>query len=196
MNDVISLLAVQGPALVFVVTLVTRLGAPLPAVPFLVVAGGLTVGGQVSFVALTVAAVLGNILGDGAWFIAGRLWGYRVMRVLCRISLSADSCVKRSESIIGRWGGLSLLASKFVPGVSVVAPPMAGALRMSNIRFLCYETLGALVWTLGFLMLGRAFHTAGANWPFLLTERLPSPAVCTETCLSLTRVQGGFDTSL
>ena len=160
MNDFISLLAVQGPALVFVVTLATRLGAPLPAVPFLVIAGGLTVGGQVSIVALTVAGVLGNIVGDGAWFIAGRRWGYRVMRVLCRISLSADSCVKRSESIIGRWGGLSLLASKFLPGVSVVAPAMAGALRMSNIRFLWYETVGALVWTLGFLMVGRIFHAA------------------------------------
>ena len=52
------------------------LGAPVPAVPFLVVAGGLTVGGQLSFVAVVLAAVLGNILGDGVWFLAGRRWGY------------------------------------------------------------------------------------------------------------------------
>jgi membrane protein DedA with SNARE-associated domain/rhodanese-related sulfurtransferase len=132
----------------------------VPAVPFLIVAGGLTVGGQVSFVAVTLSAVLGNILGDGVWFLAGRRWGYRVMRLLCRISLSADSCVRRSESILGRWGGLSLIAAKFVPGVSVVAPPMAGALGMSNVRFLSYETVAALIWTLGFLLLGRVFHAA------------------------------------
>jgi len=160
MNDFVSLLASQGAALVFVATLATRLGAPVPAVPFLIVAGGLTVGGQVSFLAVTVAAVLGNILGDGVWFLAGRRWGYRVMRLLCRISLSADSCVRRSESILGRWGGLSLIAAKFVPGVSVVAPPMAGALGMSNVRFLSYETVAALIWTLGFLILGRIFHEA------------------------------------
>jgi membrane protein DedA with SNARE-associated domain/rhodanese-related sulfurtransferase len=160
MHDFVSLLAAQGATLVFAATAATRLGAPVPAVPFLVVAGGLTVGGQVSFVAVTLSAVLGNILGDGVWFLAGRRWGYRVMRLLCQISLSADSCVKRSESIIGRWGGLSLLAAKFVPGVSTVAPPMAGALGMSNVRFLWYETLGALIWTLGFLMLGRIFHAA------------------------------------
>lgn len=160
MNDLVALLSAQGAAVVFLATLATRLGAPVPAAPFLVVAGGLAVGGQLSFIAVLLAAVLGNILGDGAWFLAGRRWGYRVMRFLCRISLSADTCVRRSESILGRWGGLSLIAAKFVPGVSVVAPPMAGALGMSNTRFLTYETLAALIWSLGFLALGGLFHAA------------------------------------
>jgi len=160
MNDFVALLAAHGPLVVFVATLATRLGAPVPAVPFLIVAGGLSVGGQVSFVAVVIAAVVGNILGDGVWFLAGRVWGYRVMRLLCRISLSADSCVKRSESILGRWGGVSLIVAKFVPGVSVVAPPMAGALGMSNARFLSYETVAALIWTLGFLIVGRIFNAA------------------------------------
>lgn len=160
MNDFVALLASQGALLVFAATLATRLGAPVPAVPFLIVAGGLTVGGQLSFIAVVLAAVLGNILGDGAWFLAGRRWGYRVMRLLCRISLSPDSCVRRSESILGRWGGWSLIAAKFVPGVSVVAPPMAGALGMSNLRFLAYETVAALIWTLLCLFVGRIFHAA------------------------------------
>ncbi|MDR6858213.1 VTT domain-containing protein [Variovorax guangxiensis] len=160
MNDLVALLSAQGAAVVFLATLATRLGAPVPAAPFLIVAGGLAVGGQLSFIAVLLAAVLGNILGDGAWFLAGRRWGYRVMRFLCRISLSADTCVRRSESILGRWGGLSLIAAKFVPGVSVVAPPMAGALGMSNTRFMAYETLAALIWSLGFLALGGLFHGA------------------------------------
>lgn len=160
MNDLIALLSAQGAAVVFLATLATRLGAPVPAAPFLVVAGGLAVDGQLSFIAVMLAAVLGNILGDGAWFLAGRRWGYRVMRFLCRVSLSADTCVRRSESILGRWGGLSLIAAKFVPGVSVVAPPMAGALGMSNARFMAYETLAALIWSLGFLALGGLFHAA------------------------------------
>ncbi|OUM00247.1 VTT domain-containing protein [Variovorax sp. JS1663] len=160
MNDLIALLSAQGAVVVFLATAATRLGAPVPAAPFLVVAGGLAAGGQLSFGVVLLAAVLGNIVGDGAWFLAGRRWGYRVMRFLCRISLSADTCVRRSESILGRWGGLSLIAAKFVPGVSVVAPPMAGALGMSNTRFIAYETLAALIWSLGFLGLGAMFHAA------------------------------------
>lgn len=161
MNDLVSLLATQGPAVVFLVTLAARLGAPVPAVPFLVVAGGLAVGGTALNAAAVIAAsLLGNLLGDGAWFLAGRRWGYGVMRLLCRVSLSADTCVSRSEAILGRWGGLSLIAAKYVPGVSVVAPPMAGAVGMSNARFLAYETIGALIWTLGYLLLGAVFHAA------------------------------------
>jgi membrane protein DedA with SNARE-associated domain/rhodanese-related sulfurtransferase len=161
MNDLISLAATQGPAVVFLVTLAARLGAPVPAVPFLVVAGGLAMGGTpLNAAAIVVASLLGNLLGDGAWFLAGRRWGYGVMRLLCRVSLSADTCVSRSEAILGRWGGLSLIAAKYVPGVSVVAPPMAGALGMSNTRFLAFETAGALVWTLGYLLLGAVFHAA------------------------------------
>lgn len=161
MNDLVSLLATQGPAVVFLVTLAARLGAPVPAVPFLVVAGGLAVGGTALNAAAVIAAsLLGNLLGDGAWFLAGRRWGYGVMRLLCRVSLSADTCVSRSEAILGRWGGLSLIAAKYVPGVSVVAPPMAGAVGMSNARFLAYETVGALIWTLGYLLLGAVFHAA------------------------------------
>ena len=160
MDDLVALLVSHGAAVVFLATLAARLGAPVPAVPFLIVAGGLSMGGGISFGVVAAAAVVANILGDGAWFLAGRRWGYRVMRLLCRISLSADTCVQRSESILGRWGGLSLIAAKFVPGVSVVAPPMAGALGMSNARFLSYETAGALIWTVGFLLLGCVFHSA------------------------------------
>ena len=116
-------------AVVFVATLAARLGAPVPAVPFLIVAGALSVGGRCRSPARCWRGLAGNLIGDAAWFLAGRRWGYGVMRLLCRISLSADSCVQRSESFLGRWGGVSLIAAKFVPGVSVVAPPMAGALK-------------------------------------------------------------------
>lgn len=163
MNDFVTLLMSHGVAVVFIATLAARLGAPVPAAPFLIVAGALSVGGQVSFAGAVAAALAGNLIGDAAWFLAGRRWGYRVLRLLCRISLSADSCVQRSESFLGRWGGASLIVAKFVPGVSVVAPPMAGALHMSNTRFLAYETLAALIWTLAFLLLGRVFHTAIAD---------------------------------
>jgi membrane protein DedA with SNARE-associated domain/rhodanese-related sulfurtransferase len=170
MDGFISLLASQGSLLVFLITLASRLGAPVPAVPFLIIAGGLTVGGQVSFCVVVLGAVFGNIIGDGVWFLAGRRWGYQVLRLLCRISLSQDSCVRRSESIIGRWGGWSLIAAKFVPGVSVVAAPMAGALGMSNLRFMAYETAAALIWTLGFLLVGRIFHSAIQDVVNLLSE--------------------------
>jgi len=157
MSPLIALVVAHGTLLVFAATLAARIGAPVPAAPFLVIAGGLAVGGQISWVAALAAAIVANILGDGLWFWAGRSYGYRVLKLLCRISLSPDSCVRQSEAFILRWGGSSLIAAKFVPGVSVVAPPMAGALGMSLGAFLGFETLAAAVWASLFLGIGWIF---------------------------------------
>jgi membrane protein DedA with SNARE-associated domain/rhodanese-related sulfurtransferase len=157
MSQITSLLIAQGTPIVFAATLAVRIGVPVPAAPFLVVAGGLAAMGQLSWVAALLAAVVASNLGDGLWFWAGRRHGYKVLKLLCRISLSPDSCVRESEAIILRWGGLSLIAAKFVPGVSVVAPPMAGALGMSLLAFLGFDTLAGAIWAGLFLAIGWVF---------------------------------------
>lgn len=158
MMQLMSLMVANAVAVVFFASFAARLGLPVPAGPLLVMAGALGAAGHISLVSALATAVVANILGDGIWFYAGRRYGYRFMRLLCRISMSPDSCVRRSESLITRWGGLSLLAAKFVPGVSVVAPPMAGALGMSSWRFLAFETAAAACWAIVFLGLGYVFR--------------------------------------
>ncbi|MGE5115137.1 MAG: rhodanese-like domain-containing protein [Betaproteobacteria bacterium] len=157
MRDLIALLVDHGVLIVFLVTLAARIGVPVPASPLLVVAGGMVVADRMSLAATVAASVLANVLGDGAWFQAGRRWGHRVMRLLCRISLSPDSCVRQSESLIARWGGSSLVAAKFLPGISVVAAPMAGALAMPVPRFLAYAVVAGAIWTGLYLALGAVF---------------------------------------
>ncbi|MGJ7522611.1 VTT domain-containing protein [Variovorax sp. LT1P1] len=159
MQELLSLATERGVAVVFLATLAARLGAPIPASAVLVVAGGLAAMGQIPLWSTVLGALLGNLLGDAAWFYAGRRFGHRIMRLLCKVSLSPDTCVRQSESLITRWGGMSLIAAKFVPGVSVVAPPMAGALHMSTARFVGFDTLAALLWSAAFLIPGWLFST-------------------------------------
>ena len=159
METLIALMVDHAVAVVFVTTFAARVGLPVPAAPVLVVAGGIAaIAEPVLLFAMVGAALVANVLGDAIWFYTGRIYGYHFMRLLCKISISPDSCVRRSESLITRWGGLSLVAAKFVPGVSVVAPPMAGALGMSSWRFLAFEILAALLWAGVFLALGWLFR--------------------------------------
>ena len=158
MNTLLGLLVQHGVSLVFVVTLAARIGAPLPAAPLLVVTGSLVVQQVLGLPAVLLASLLANLLGDAMWFAAGRRYGARVLSLLCRISLSPDSCVRQSESLIVRWGGSALVAAKFVPGVSVVAAPMAGAVGMSLARFVVFALAGGTAWTLLFLGLGALFN--------------------------------------
>lgn len=154
MRTLVELLIQHGTLLVFLVTFAARVGLPVPAAPLLVVAGGLAANGELSAPGLLAATLLANLLGDAVWFQAGRAYGHRVLKLLCRISLSPDSCVRQSESMIARWGGSSLLAAKFLPGISVVAAPMAGALGMPWLRFLSFDLAAGALWSGVFLGLG------------------------------------------
>ncbi len=146
MQQLTALLVQYGLVFVFANVFLEQAGAPVPAVPTLMVAGALAVGGGPSLAAIIGVAVLGALLGDVIWYAAGRIYGMRVLQLLCRISISPDSCVRQTETRFVRWGPVSLVIAKFVPGFSTVAPPLAGALRIKCGRFLFYSALGAALW--------------------------------------------------
>lgn len=155
-HEIIVLLTQYGVLLVFVNVLVEQAGLPVPAVPTLVVAGALAGGGLLSLPGVLAAAWLACLLADGAWFFAGRRYGAGVMRTLCRVSLSPDTCVKQSELRFQRWRGRVLLVAKFVPGLSTVAPPLVGALGLRPAVFLLMDGLGSLIWVAAAVGLGYA----------------------------------------
>lgn len=138
---------------VFTNVLLQQLGLPVPAVPTLLVAGSLAAGsGQAG--AMLAAAVCASVVADGVWYLAGRVFGYRVLAGLCRLSMNPDSCVTQTEVRFVRWGVWSLVVAKFVPGFSTVAPPIAGALRMPLPGFLLAAGAGAALWAGGAIAAG------------------------------------------
>jgi len=175
MEQLTGLLAQYGLALVFANVLLTQLGAPVPAIPTLIVAGALAQDGQLSAAAALVVAVAASLAGDLPWFAAGRAYGHRVLGALCRIAIEPDSCVKQTEDRFGRWGASSLMFAKFVPGFATVAPPIAGALRLGLTPFLAYSAVGAALWAGAALAAGMIFH-AQVDWLLDWIESMGSGA--------------------
>ena len=149
-----------GLPLVFVIVLLEQLGAPIPAIPVLVVAGALSMDHDFSAWQVLLVAIVASLIADTVWFLLGRSQGNRILKLLCRISLSPDSCVRQTESVFERWGMPSLLVAKFIPGFSTVAPPMAGATKAGIDEFLLYDTGGALLWAGSGVVVGVIFHRA------------------------------------
>lgn len=114
---------------VFLNVLLQQIGLPVPAVPTLLLAGSLAAStgslGQV-----LAAAVAASVVADWLWYWSGKMFGYRVLAGLCKLSINPSSCVSQTEARFIRWGVSSLVVAKFIPGFSTVAPPIAGALRM------------------------------------------------------------------
>jgi membrane protein DedA with SNARE-associated domain len=158
MQQLTALLVQYGLFLVFANVFLEQAGAPVPAVPTLMVAGALAAGDGTSLAAIIAVACLGSLLGDSIWYIAGRFYGMRVLQLLCRISISPDSCVRQTENRFTQWGPVSLVIAKFVPGFSTVAPPLAGAMRVKCGRFLAYSAIGAALWAGLAAGAGMLFH--------------------------------------
>lgn len=130
---------------VFVNVLLQQLGLPLPVVPTLLIAGSLApAAGGLGPTLL--AAVAASVVADWLWYWLGRRYGYRIMAVLCKLSINPSSCVSQTEARFIRWGVWSLLVAKFIPGFSTVAPPIAGALHMRQPGFLAAAAAGAGLW--------------------------------------------------
>ena len=158
-HDIILLIAQYGLLLVFVNVLIEQAGVPVPAVPTLIVAGAMAANGKLPLAGVVLAALLASLFSDLLWYWAGRRFGTRVMRTICRISLSPDSCVKQSELRFQRWRGRVLLIAKFVPGLSTVAPPLVGAMGLRLPTFVLLDGLGTLLWAGVAIGLGYRFAT-------------------------------------
>lgn len=149
-----------GLGLVLLNVFVEQAGVPVPAYPTLIVAGAFLAQDAGSTVALLAVAVLAAVLADTLWYLAGRRYGLGVLRTLCKVSLSPDSCVAQTESIFARWGAASMLFAKFIPGFASVATAMAGAVGLRYWKFLLFDALGALLWAGVAVALGWIFRDA------------------------------------
>jgi len=160
MNHLLDLLQHYGLAFVFINVLALQAGLPVPAYPTLIVTGALAARGNYSLAALLATAVGASLIADLAWYSVGRRVGGPVLRTLCRISLSPDSCVRQTESIFTRWGAQSLMVAKFIPGFASVATAMAGVLRVPLWRFVPADAIGAMLWSGVAITLGYIFRDA------------------------------------
>ena len=157
MKELIAFLVQHGYLILFVWVLGERIGIPVPSAPLLLAAGAMAGEGLLKFPFVLSVAVLACLVSDTLWFLIGRYRGGSVLSLLCRITLTPDSCVRRAEDLFFRHGSGALVMAKFVPGLTNVAPALAGIFHMSFFRFLFFGGFGALLWVGSFAGLGVLF---------------------------------------
>jgi membrane protein DedA with SNARE-associated domain/rhodanese-related sulfurtransferase len=158
-HDLASSIGQYGVGIVVVNVLLDQMGLPIPAIPTLIVAGAIAANGQMPLPALFAWSVLACLAADCGWYLVGQQYGIRVLKTLCKISLEPDSCVSQTQTRFERWGINSLVFAKFVPGLAIIAPPMAGAMRVGWLRFVLLSTCGAILWVGSGLVAGMLFKT-------------------------------------
>lgn len=162
------ILLTYGYLLLFAWVLIEQLGVPLPATPVLIAAGALSAQRQISFGEAFMVSLIACLAADSAWYFIGQRYGNFVLRLLCRMSLEPTVCVQRTRASFGRTRRSTLLYAKFVPGLAILAAPVAGQSGISYGSFLLFDAVGAAIWIGALLAGGRIFADALHRDPTLM----------------------------
>jgi membrane protein DedA with SNARE-associated domain/rhodanese-related sulfurtransferase len=157
MKETLEFLVRHGYLVLFAWVLAEQAGLPVPSAPLLLAAGALAGKHRMNLLEVAALPLLAVGICDALWYQLGRRRGVKVLKLLCRISLEPDSCVRRTQVSFERNGPWALVFAKFIPGLNAMAPPLAGIIRMPWQRFLLFDGLGASFWAGSYIGTGFVF---------------------------------------
>jgi membrane protein DedA with SNARE-associated domain/rhodanese-related sulfurtransferase len=140
---------------IFVCVFLEQIGVPIPAFPALLGAGALVAAGELNLPACLAVALSAALMADGIWYGIGWSRGSKVMNLMCKLSWRPDTCVSKTKNAFSALGVNTLLFAKFVPGLSTLAPPLAGITQVPLLKFVLYDSAGILIWALVPLVAGK-----------------------------------------
>ena len=155
--DLGGLIAGHVYLLALLIVFLAGLGIPIPASLPLLALGAAAHAGGLSLLWVLPSIALAAACGDTLLYLGGRYTGWWLLAGLCRLTTNPEGCIFRSANYFYQRGAKTLLFAKFVPGLGVMAPPLAGSLNMRVSRFLRLDVAGALIYTGTWLLVGYLF---------------------------------------
>jgi membrane-associated protein len=130
----------------------------LPGDSLLFVGGAAAAGGLLDVWLLLVVIILGAVIGDTVNYWIGNYVGLRLFLEKFP-TLVRKEYIDRTYGFYEKYGGATIFVARFVPLVRTFAPFLAGVGSMQYRRFLLYNILGGVCWTLVLVMAGYYFGT-------------------------------------
>jgi membrane-associated protein len=125
----------------------------LPGDSLLFITGAAAATGLLNIQALIAVFILGAVLGDSASYWIGNYLGLKVF--LCRFpTLVKQEYIDQAYRYFEKYGSVTIFIARFVPLVRSFAPFLAGVGSMDYRRFLAYNILGGIAWTLAIVLAG------------------------------------------
>jgi len=138
-------LLVFGEAALFI-------GFVLPGETAVIVAGVIASQGRVNIGLLCVLVVVAAIVGDSVGYAIGREYGDSLLRL--PIIRHRRVALERALDGLHRRGPFYVFVGRFTAFLRAVMPGLAGMSRLHYRRFFIANSLGGLVWGIGFTLLG------------------------------------------
>ncbi|MDQ6650413.1 MAG: DedA family protein [Actinomycetota bacterium] len=134
-------------------------GFVLPGETAVILGGVLANQHAASLTGMATVVVLAAVLGDSTGYEVGRRYGARLVRL--PLIRSRKRSIDRAERFLREKGGRAVFLGRFTAFLRAVTPALAGLSRLPYRRFLPFNAAGALVWGVGFTLVG---YLAGAGY--------------------------------
>jgi membrane protein DedA with SNARE-associated domain len=151
---------------VFLGAVVDAIGIPFPGRLMLITVGSvisMAVDTGTSATLAIALATIGTVVGDHVWYAVGHFKGRRLFELYCRLIRLPECRIKVADRVLRRFGGLALVIARLAAALRLVLVPLAVSRGMSYRRFLLYDTIGAFLWSAGFVWLGWIAGAVGAR---------------------------------
>jgi membrane-associated protein len=152
--DAISQTGAFAPAILFFATFVEYVFPPFPGDLLVVLGAWYAVQGQLSWWATFASVTAGGIAGAWIDHRIGAALGRRLARRAAQRSALREERLARFEASYRRWGGLLLVANRFLPGVRAFVFLAAGASGIPLRKVLLLGGLSAALWNAALLAAG------------------------------------------
>ena len=134
----------------------------LPGDSLLFVVGAMCGVGLMSYplsVGLLLAAA---VMGNQSNYALGRYFGPRVFQWE-NSKFFNKAAFNRAHDFYERYGGITIVAARFMPFVRTFAPFVAGVAKMNRAKFTFFDVTGGALWVVGIITVGYFF----GNFPFV-----------------------------
>lgn len=160
MTNLLASISHHGYLFLAVVCFAEAIGLPVPAALAILTAGAVAAYGDLHLYFVVGLGALTMVVGDLILYFMGRVSGWALLGLLCRLSANPETCILRSAEYFYRRGKQTLLFAKFIPGINTMSPPLAGSMKMRPGDFLQYDALGAIFYVGAYAAAGYLFSDA------------------------------------
>ena len=158
LSELGAALSGHGDRVIALNVFLQQIGVPWPAEPTLMVAGSLAARGHLRVAGIVGAALTATLVADLTWYVVGRRFGARALRFVLRASSAPEKNLLRTERLFARWGPAAFALAKFIPGVPMVGPVLAGGLGTTLLVFVFFDVFAMALWASTFTFIGMVFH--------------------------------------
>jgi membrane protein DedA with SNARE-associated domain len=159
LNAAILIDVIGYPAAALAVVIET-MGVPFPGDPMLFAIAAWTGTGHRGLLWMVALGFLGADLGAGFGYLAGRHGGRPVVERFGSTLRIRPDHLARAELFFARHGDRAVLVYRFIPGLRMWCPLLAGMAHMPFWRFQLFSAMGNLAWA---ALVVSAGYFAGSN---------------------------------